>query len=105
MQGVTGETLQEAGIKEQGKQGREDRESEKDVLMIRFPWELGLRIVPPRDDFAGYFSTLSHSPTADAEPRSVKSPDVWASLPAGRAPSQAPEGKLPVCPGAVHGCR
>lgn len=55
MQRVTGEMLQKAGIKEQGKQGREDQESEKDVLMSRFPWELGLTTVPLRDDFARLF--------------------------------------------------
>lgn len=101
MQRVTGETLREAGIKEQGKQGRGHQESEKDMLMSRFPWELGLTTVPLRDDFA----TLSHSPSADAEFRSLKAPDVWASPPTAGAPSQAPEGKLPACPGAAHGFR
>lgn len=100
MQRVTGETLQEAGIKEQGKQGRGDQEYE-DMLMSMFPWELELTTVPLRDDFA----TLSHSLSADAEFRSLKAPDVWASPPTAGAPSQAPEGKLPACPGAAHGFR
>lgn len=77
---MTGEVLQEAGIKEPGEQSRGDRESEKDALISRF---LGNQFHGNWDSWlshqemisSGYLYTLSHSSKADANSRSVKSLD------------------------------
>lgn len=76
------------------RESKADRESVRGVLMSGLPWELGLTIVPPRDDLATSHP-CSFPPQLMLILRVLSPWIAWASLTTGSAPSQAPEAKLP----------